>query len=175
MTVRLATEADAAGCLAVYAPYVRETAVTFETEPPTVEELARRIAAAQRHSSWWVADVAGHVAGYAYATRFRDRAAYDWAAEVTVYVDAAFHRRQLARQLYGALLDGLIQQGFCAALAGIALPNEASVRLHEGFGFRQVGLLPNVGFKHGRWHDVGWWHRQLAPPTSPPPVVKARA
>lgn len=173
--IRLASEADAEAIAGVYAPYVRETAISFETEPPSVEEMRGRIRAVLAWAPWLVCERDGRVVGYAYAARFHARAAYQWTVEVTVYVDSAAHRVGVGRALYAVLLDALRLQGFRTAVGIIALPNAPSVGLHERLGFRNVGIVPAVGFKHGRWHDVGWWRLELQrledPPAAPRPLA----
>ena len=159
--IRLADERDAVAVQAIYAPYVRETAISFETEPPPVEEIAGRMRAVLAHAPWLVCEREGRVVAYAYAGRFHARAAYQWSVEVTVYADRMHHRRGVGRALYTALLDVLRVQGFCTAVGIVALPNPPSVGLHEALGFERVGVIPAVGFKHGRWHDVGWWRLAL--------------
>lgn len=169
MTVRLATAADAPGVRAIYAPFVRDSWVSFEAEVPPVEEVARRIEAAPPAFPWLVADDAGAVAGYAYAGAHRSRTAYQWSAEVSVYLAEAHRRRGLARTLYGALLDVLRLQGYANAYAGVALPNAASVGFHEALGFEPVGVYRGVGYKAGAWHDVGWWALRLGDGAAPAP------
>ena len=171
--IRLATEADAAAVQAVYAPYVRDTAISFETEPPSAEEMARRIRAVLEHAPWLVCERDGAIAGYAYAGRFHHRAAYRWTVEVTVYVDRAQRRSGVGRALYTALLDALRLQGFRIAVAAITVPNPASVGLHERLGFACMGLLPSLGFKHARWHDVGYWTLELQNPGDAPPEPRS--
>jgi L-amino acid N-acyltransferase YncA len=181
--VRPATAADAAACAAVYAPYVLTTAASFESEPPSEEELARRIAAAQERHAWLVAEVddgvggvggvagAGGIVGYAYATDWKTRAAYRWTCETSVYVAPGAQGRGTGRALYEALLARLRDLGFRTVVAGMTLPNPASAALHATLGFRQVGALEAVGWKHGRWHDVALLERSLGddPDTGPPP------
>jgi len=137
----------------VYAPYVLESAVSFEETAPSAEEMAARIAAAHL---WLVAESDGRVVGFAYAGRHAARAAYRWAAEVSVYVDRSHHGRGIARALYVELIAALREAGFCTLCAGITQPNEASNRLHESLGFAPVGTYERIGFKHGKWHDVLW-------------------
>src|SRR5579859_1264647 len=173
--IRIASVSDADALAAIYAPIVRDTAISFETEPPTADEMARRVAVTLQTHPWLVAERQGKVIGYAYASRHRDRAAYRWSADVSAYVDASARRCGVGRALYKRLFVLLQGQGFHAAFAGIALPNSASVALHEGAGFKPVGIYKEVGFKQGQWHDVGWWRLGLSSDTGPPaePIVFA--
>jgi L-amino acid N-acyltransferase YncA len=158
--VRPATEMDAAACAAIYAPYVTDTAISFETEPPSAEEMAGRIASASANHAWLVLEEAG-VVGYAYGFPFRDRAAYRRTCEVSVYMQMGRRRTGGGRALYEALLARLTELGYHLVVAGMTLPNEASVALHRALGFEPVGTYREVGFKHGRWHDVAWMQRIL--------------
>ncbi|BBZ38048.1 arsinothricin resistance N-acetyltransferase ArsN1 family B [Mycobacterium conspicuum] len=162
--VRPATEADAAACAEIYRPYVLDTVITFETEPPTVAEMAARIAAAEVMYEWLVCEVDGKVAGYAYAHQFNPRAAYQWSAETSIYMARDCVRRGGGRTLYAELLSRLTKRGFRRAFAGIAQPNQASIAFHESFGFRPVGHYQRVGWKLGGWHDVQWWQLDLVAP-----------
>ncbi|MDR3414561.1 MAG: GNAT family N-acetyltransferase [Nevskia sp.] len=166
--IRPVTAADAAAVAALYAPYVRDTAISFEAEPPNGAEMVRRIGAVGERYPWLAAERDGCLLGYAYACEHRSRAAYRWDVDVAVYLDAAAHRQGLGRRLYTALFDLLRLQGYVNAYAGIALPNAASVGLHEALGFAPVGVYRRVGYKHGAWHDVGWWALGLLPPPSSP-------
>lgn len=168
-SIRVAAPTDAAAIQAIYAPVVRDTAISFELEPPSVAEMARRIEATLPLYPYLVAERDGLVVGYAYASQHRAREAYQWSVDVTVYIAANAQRSGVGRALYQHLLAVLEQQGFHAAHAGIVLPNEGSVGLHEALGFMHIGTYPEVGFKHGRWHDVGYWRRglnQAMPPRS---------
>jgi L-amino acid N-acyltransferase YncA len=168
MKLRIATPADAAAVHAIYAPVVATTPISFELEVPTVETLAARIAATLPQFPWLVAeDAAGGLSGYVYASRHRERAAYQWAVDVSAYVHERARGQGVGKRLYTALLGLLREQGYCQAFAGIALPNAASVALHESVGFRALGVYRDVGFKLGRWHDVGWWQCPLARPDTP--------
>ena len=169
MTLRLAAAGDAEGVRSIYAPYVRDTWVSFEADVPSADEIAGRIGAASPRFPWLVADDGAAVAGYAYASAHRSRTAYQWSVEVSVYVAESHRRRGLARALYGALLDVLRLQGFTNAYAGIALPNAASVGFHEAVGFEPVGVYRGVGFKMGAWRDVGWWALRLGDGAAPDP------
>lgn len=163
LTIRSATPADAPGVLAIYGPVVRDTHVSFEAEPPTVEEMAERIEATLREHPWLVAvSEKGEILGYAYGSSFRSRPAYRWTVEVSAYVLPDARGRGIGRALYRRLLDELEERGFVTALAAIALPNAESVAFHEAFGFERVGVFRDVGFKLGGWWDVGWWQRPLA-------------
>ncbi|MGZ4203556.1 MAG: arsinothricin resistance N-acetyltransferase ArsN1 family B [Thermoleophilaceae bacterium] len=159
---------DGPRCTEIYAPYVRDSAVSFEAEPPGADELARRIAETSVTHPWLVAEREGAVAGFAYACPHRVRAAYRWAADVSVYVDAAHMRQGLGRELYVALLELLRRQGLQIACAAIALPNAASVGLHEALGFEPVGVFRDIGWKAAAWRDVGWWQLRLARSCGPP-------
>lgn len=161
--VRDATEADAAACAAIYAPYVTDTAISFETAPPTVEEMAARIAAAQRTHAWLVLTDGPRVRGYAYGGRFAARAAYRWSCEVSVYLEAGLRRCGGGRALYAELLPRLAARGYRTAFAGMTLPNDASDGLHRACGFGPAGVFRRVGWKDGRWHDVAWLQRPLTP------------
>ena len=170
MKLRQATLADAEAVAAIYAPIVRNTFISFETEPPAPEEMRSRIAKSLERHCWLVSeDEHGRVSGYVYASPFRDRAAYRWSVETTAYVREDCRGAGIGKCLYQALLPRLLELGYCQVFAGIALPNPASVALHEGVGFKPVGTYRNVGFKLGGWHDVGWWQLELRPPGVPPP------
>jgi phosphinothricin acetyltransferase len=166
--IRFAEPGDAAAIRAIYAPNVESSAISFELQPPTVEEMAARMAKISSQYPWLVCEIDGVVAGYVYACQHRERAAYRWAVDVTVYVDAAHHRRGVGRALYTTLVELLRQQGYFKAYAGITLPNPGSVGVHEAAGFGPVAVYPNVGYKMGQWRDVGWWQLQLRPETADP-------
>jgi len=159
--IRLARPADAEAMLEIYAPIVRDTWISFELTPPSAEEFRRRILETLEHAPWLVDERDGRIAGYAYAKRFWPRPAYQWAVEVTVYVHPEFHRRGIAQALYRSLFLLLRAQGFCKALAVVALPNPASVSFHEIAGFRPIGVFPAIGYKLGAWRDIGWWEMTL--------------
>lgn len=174
VSLRLATELDAAEVAAIYRPAVTETAISFELEPPDSPEMARRIRAAMLRTPWIVCELDGAVAGYAYASKYRDRPAYQWSVEVSAYVHQDCRRYGIGRALYTSLFAVLVLQGFRNAYAGITLPNDASVSLHTRCGFTPVGVYRNVGYKFGAWHDVVWLERELLPhtpePAAPVPV-----
>jgi L-amino acid N-acyltransferase YncA len=170
--VRDATPEDGAACAAIYAPYVTGTAITFEYEPPTPAEMADRIAQAQKSHAWLVAEDGGRVVGYAYAGRYKERAAYRWACEVSVYLEQGRRRSGAGRALYEALFERLVARGFRTAVAGMTLPNPASEGLHRSLGFEPVGVYRDIGWKHGAWHDVAWTQKLLATGANPPAEVR---
>jgi L-amino acid N-acyltransferase YncA len=173
--LRLAQESDAREVLRIYEPIVRDTAISFELAPPNEVEMRQRIRKVLLSHIWLVCEEGPRLAGYAYASRFRPREAYRWTAEVTVYVDSERRRRGVGRALYLSLLEALRVQGFLTAVAVIALPNEPSVKLHERLGFKAIGIFERVGYKLGRWHDVGWWQRTLREPEESPAAPRAIA
>jgi L-amino acid N-acyltransferase YncA len=154
---------DAAACAAIYAPHVEGRGTSFEERAPTEEQFAARIERVSERHPWLVAERGGEVAGFAYATLHRARPAYRWAAETSVYIHADHQGRGAGTELYTALIELLRQQGLHVAVAGITLPNPASVRLHESLGFEPVGVYRRIGFKAGDWRDVGWWQLFLTP------------
>lgn len=154
---------DAGACAAIYAPYVLSSPVSFEELAPDESEMADRISGLAITHPWLVAEQEGSLTGYAYACSHRARPAYRWSTDVSVYVDEGSWRQGVGHHLYEALLERLRGQGFRIACAGITLPNEASVALHEGFGFVGVGVYRNIGWKDGAWRDVGWWQLDLRP------------
>jgi L-amino acid N-acyltransferase YncA len=165
MLIRSATAADAVACAAIYAPYVTDSAISFETEAPTPAEMAERIATS---IAWFVLDDDGRIGGYAYAARFHPRAAYRWACEVSVYLELGRRRTGAGRALYDVLLPHLARRGYRSAIAGMTLPNPASEGLHRTLGFEPVGTYRAIGYKAGAWHDVHWTQRSLATGDAPP-------
>ncbi len=159
---------DAEALAAIYDPIVAATTISFEEIPPGPHEMRRRIASGGDTHPWLVYERAQRVVGYVYASPHRARAAYRWSVDVSAYVAPPAHRQGVARRLYLALFELLSAQGYCAAFAGVTLPNEASCRLHANVGFMPVGVYHAVGFKAGAWHDVGWYERRLRPPTEAP-------
>lgn len=158
IVVRVAAAEDAAAIARIYNHYVAETIITFEEDAVSDGEIRSRIEETQAASlPWFVAIEDGEVAGYAYASRWKSRCAYRYSVEVTVYVDPARPRRGIGSKLYAALLPALRSAGYHAAMGGIALPNDASIRLHEKFGFKKVAHFKESGFKFGEWIDVGYW------------------
>jgi len=202
LRIRVARQSDAASVLKIYAPYITDTVVTFEYEVPALAEFEQRMATIQRDLPWFVCEAGtdagaaadatgeaggstsgaepgsgagateGTVVGYAYASHFRERKAYDWSVDLSVYVDSDWHGQGIGKALYECLIATLKLQGYYNAYGGITMPNEKSVRLHEKFGFREVANYEHVGFKHGRWLDVKWYGLALAP-TSEPATIGA--
>ncbi|KGB55958.1 N-acetyltransferase GCN5 [Sphingopyxis sp. LC81] len=161
MHVRQIVMGDAPAVQAIYAPYVSDTTISFEEVPPDITEIERRITTILQRHPYLVAELDGRVVGYAYASEHRTRAAYRTSIDVAVYVAPGTQRMGVARALYARLLPAAAGMGYHAAFAGIALPNEASVGLHEAMGFDLVGIYREVGRKFDAWHDVGWWQRLL--------------
>jgi phosphinothricin acetyltransferase len=166
--IRLASEADAAQILEIYAPLCRETPISFETEPPSLEEMRRRIAAILPSYPWLVCEEDGSILGYAYASKHRERAAYMWSVDVSAYVREGRRRGGLGRALYTSLFAILRLQGFYNAVAGVTLPNPGSEGLHGAMGFEPVGIYRNIGYKCGGWHDVAWSQLALCDPDPEP-------
>jgi L-amino acid N-acyltransferase YncA len=167
--LRIATPSDGEQLAGIYRPAVTDGATSFELDPPDGEEMGRRVRAVVPTLPWLVLEVAGTLLGYAYAAPHRDRPAYRWSVDVSAYVAAEARRHGVARRLYDVLLPVLALQGYRNAYAGIALPNEASLRFHEALGFTPVGTYRKVGWKHGAWHDVTWYERALAGHEPEPP------
>jgi len=179
VTVRPVRAADAAGVLSIYAPVVTDTFASFETVVPDLADMRRRIERGTATLPWLVAEDAessgeGGLLGYAYAGHHRQRPAYRWSVDVSVYVAAAARGAGVGRLLYRPLLATLHELGYVTAFAGIALPNPASVALHEHLGFRHLGTFETVGYKHGCWRDVGWWRLALREPPPDAPGEPAR-
>ena len=169
--IREATPADAAAVAAIYAPLVTDTIISFEEEPPSAAEMAERIAASH---VWLVAEDDGEVVGYAYAAQFHPRAAYRWSTEASIYLAPDARGRGIGKQLVAELLERLKAMGFVNVFGGTSLPNPASERLLESFGFKKVAHWEHVGFKFDGWHDVSWRQLTLQEPTVPPPDLRSR-
>jgi L-amino acid N-acyltransferase YncA len=159
--IRLASEDDAGQIQAIYLPIVKETCISFEGDAPSVDDMRSRIRAVTQTFPWLVCARDEEILGYAYASKHRERAAYQWSVDVSVYVHSAHRARGIGQALYRPLFQILAAQGFCNAYAGITLPNPGSIRLHEKMGFTHVCTYTEVGFKHGEWRDVGWWYLAL--------------
>ena len=170
---RIAGVDDAAAIADIYAPYVRDTIISFETEAPDAHEIAQRMARLGRNYPWLAASSGGRLVGYAYACENRSRLAYRWSVDAAIYLDAAAQGRGIGRALYQRMFDLLRAQGYVNAFAGISLPNPASVGLHEAMGFTLIGIHRQVGYKLGAWRDVGWWQLALRePPENPPEPIE---
>jgi len=165
--VRAATPADVQAIQRIYAPLVTDTFASFEESVPDAAELTRRMFARPRRP-WLVAVSAGAVIGYAYASQHRQRPAYRWSADASVYISAEHRRRGVGHLLYRHLITEVTDLGYLTLFAGIVLPNEASVRLHEAMGFEPLGVFRDVGYKGGSWRDVGWWQCRLRDLPQPP-------
>ena len=161
LRIRQATEADAPALLAIYAPYVEHTAISFESVAPPVQEFAGRVRKALSAWQYLVAERNGEIAGYAYGSTHRERAAYGYSVEVSAYLAPPFHRQGIGSALYRRLLGDLSAMGYCTAFAGITLPNDASIGLHRSLGFEPIGVFRRIGWKFDRWHDVAWMQRTL--------------
>ncbi len=168
--IRLATPADARQILDIYAPYIEQTSFTFETESPTIKSFEERISNYLVNYPWLVCEVDGKIAGYAYATRHRERTAYQWCVESSVYIHDGFLRGGVAMALYTALFEILTRQGFSNVYAVINLPNDRSVAFHERCGFEYFATYENVGYKLGRWKNVGWWRLKINEYIMEPPA-----
>ncbi len=170
MRIRSADPAgDAAACAAIYAPFVTDSVISFEEEPPGEADMRARIEEYTARYPWLVAEARGRVLGYAYASPHRERSAYRWAADVAIYVAPDQQRQGIGRSLYGELFELLGEQGVRMACGGIALPNDASEALHVKVGFQLVGIYRRIGWKLGAWHDVAWYQRPLPAPAGDPP------
>lgn len=171
MLVRLASAGDDAARVAeIYRPAVEGSFISFEETAPDAAEMARRMAGVLARLPWLVAeDESGLVVGYAYAGPHRERAAYRWSVDISVYVDPAWHRRGIGRLLYAELLERLRGLGYLNVYAGVTLPNPGSVALHEAIGMKQIGVYERVGYKLGEWRDVAWFGMRLGEPTTNPP------
>lgn len=169
-TIRLITPDDAEAALNVYAPYVLHTSATFEYEVPAVESFRKKIEKITAQYPWLVCECDGEIAGYAYGSIHRDRTAYQWSPEATVYLSEKYHRRGIARVLYSALFEMLKMQGYFNAFAGVLATNEKSVEFHRAMGFEDIGLFKNIGFKLSEWHTNLWMQYEIQKPIPNPPL-----
>ncbi|OQB25541.1 MAG: Phosphinothricin N-acetyltransferase [Firmicutes bacterium ADurb.Bin182] len=170
--IRLASLADCAQILIIYTPFILDTAVSFESEVPSPDEFRKRMAEVQSFFPWLVAESEGMIAGYAYASKHRDRAAYSWSADCSVYVRPEYQGKGIGTALYACLFEILKLQGFYSVFAGVSLPNAKSCALHESMGFYPVGIFRNAGFKFGRWIDTKWYGLILQEPVPNPVKLK---
>ena len=168
--IRRAEGSDATAIRDIYAPFVSDSATSFETDPPDAAAMEKRIQELHERFPWLVFDFDGEILGYAYASPHRAaRKAYQWCVEVSIYIHDRMRKRGIGRALYSALFDLLRRQGYVNAYAGITLPNPGSSRLHESMGFAPIGVYPRIGFKFGNWHDVLWLHLRLQEAAVPVP------
>jgi L-amino acid N-acyltransferase YncA len=174
-TIRLATAFDASAMAAIYRPYCEGSAVSFEQVAPDAVEMAKRIATVTTQRPWIVLEDAGAVVGYAYAGPHNERWAYRWSVNTAIYISGTHQRRGAGRALYATLFDLLRHLGYYRAVAGITLPNPASVGLHEAMGFALVGVYRDIGHKLGAWRDVGWYEAEIQPLVAEPQEPRAMA
>lgn len=171
--IRLATIEDAKQVLEIYSNYVINTATSFETDVPSEQEMQSRISSCLQKYPWIVWVINERIAGYVYASKHREREAYQWSCESSVYVDDDFQGRGIGKKLYQLLFQVLKLQGFRNVYAGITMPNEASINLHEKCGFKHFATYENIGYKLGKWHTVKWWKLQINNyDLNPPPPIK---
>lgn len=171
--IRVATPKDGEALLNIYKGYIEKTAITFETEVPSVEEFSKRIENTLPRFPWLVCEIDGAVAGYAYASKHRERAAYQWSADLSIYVDERYHRRHIATALYQVLAETLRLQGYYTAFAGVTTPNPKSEAFHTAYGFKSIGVFQNVGYKQGQWRGVQWFQYTLSDYVKEPMTPKA--
>lgn len=170
--IRLATEADSASILEIYKPFITDTVITFEYDVPSLADFTKRISKIQKKYPWLVCEIDGDIVGYAYASPFHERAAYDWSVDFSIYINPKYHGKRVGKALYCALVDLLKLQGYCNAYALVTLPNVKSEGIHESFGFKTVGVCKNVGYKFGQWRDVKWFELELQQHSQVPSVLK---
>jgi L-amino acid N-acyltransferase YncA len=173
LNIRFAVPGDAPTIQSIYAPFCESTVISFEAVAPTVEQMAGRMAKIMAQYPWLVCEADGQAIGYVYGSQHRERAAYRWCADVTVYIAAAYRRRGIGRALYTSLFAMLRAQGYVNVFAGVTLPNPASVGVHETVGFKPIAVYPAEGYKFGKWHDVGWWQLNLQPHVADPAEPKS--
>ena len=152
--IRIATEADSASILEIYAPFIMDTIITFEYEVPTLAEFAKRMTNIHKKYPWLLCEINGNIVGYAYASKFNERAAYDWSVDFSIYINPKYHGKNIGKSLYFSLSQLIKLQGYYNAYAGVTLPNIKSEGLHQSFGFKPIGVYQNVGYKFGNWYDV---------------------
>ncbi|MEL7567060.1 MAG: N-acetyltransferase family protein [Dehalobacterium sp.] len=156
-SIRLAAESDSNAILQIYAPFITSTAITFECQVPTIAEFRDRMAEIQRKYPWLVCEINNNILGYAYASPFNEREAYNWSVDFSVYVSPQYHGKNIGKAFYFTLFELLKLQGYYNAYAIVVLPNTKSECLHESFGFKEIGVCENAGYKLGNWHDVKWY------------------
>ena len=170
--IRLINESDAEAALGIYTPYVRDTAISFEYEVPTIEDYLNRIKSSIADFPWLVCELNGQIIGFAYAGKHRYRSAYQWSTESTIYFTPKYHGFGIARILYKTLFSILKLQGYINVYAGVGLPNENSVAFHRAMGFEEIGIFKKVGYKMGKWHNTLWFQLFLSENISQPDLPK---
>lgn len=155
--IRLATQEDSASILQIYAPFITDTVITFECEVPVLTEFTKRITDVQRKYPWLVCEINNEIVGYAYASRYREREAYDWSVDFSVYINPQYHGKKIGKALCISLIELLKLQGYYNVYGGVTVPNINSESLHESLGFKPIGVYQNVGYKFGSWHDTKWY------------------
>lgn len=171
--IRLAEERDSQGILEIYAPFVKNTAISFEYEIPSSLEFKNRINSTLKNLPWLVYEIGNQIVGYAYASEHRKRSAYQWSVDLSIYVKPEFHRKGIAKALYGCLIDLLKAQGFYNAFAAITIPNIKSEGFHEALGFMPIGVYHNVGYKLERWHSTKWFELTIREHASSPKPARS--
>lgn len=170
--IRLVTEADSASILEIYKPFITDTVITFEYDVPSLDDFTERISNIQKKYPWLVCEIDGDIVGYAYASPFHERAAYDWSVDFSIYINPKYHGKRIGKALYCALVELLKLQGYCNAYALVTLPNIKSEGIHESFGFKSVGVCKNVGYKFGEWRDVKWFELEIQQHPKIPSILK---
>ena len=171
MKIRCIEDQDIQEVFMIYKPYIEKTSITFETEVPAYEEFVERVHHKLSQFPWLVCEADGEIIGYAYASRLRERAAYDWDAELSVYLKAEVHNQGVGTLLYQALEDILKSMHYVNLYGCITIPNEASIRLHQKLGYKPIGIFHNSGYKDGCWHDVLWMEKNIQPWLPPKPII----
>jgi L-amino acid N-acyltransferase YncA len=176
--IRLADTSDYGSILQIYSPFITDTVITFEYEVPAIEEFEKRIANIQKKYPYLVCEINNNIVGYAYASRYREREAYDWSVDFSVYINPLYHGKRIGKALYFSLFEMLKLQGYYNAYAGVTIPNIKSEGLHEAFGFNPIGIYQRVGYKFGSWHDVKWYELKIKEheeaPLKPVPIDKIK-
>lgn len=171
--MRLATEEDSSSILKIYAPFVTDTSVTFEYEVPSEIEFEDRIKSIQKKYPWIVCEINNDIVGYAYASPFNERTAYDWSVDLSIYVNPEYHGRKIGKALYYALIEILKLQGFYNAVSLVTIPNKKSEILHKSFGFKEIGIYKNIGYKFNSWYDVKWYGLKIREHDTIPKKIKS--
>ncbi|MCY1152766.1 MAG: GNAT family N-acetyltransferase [Sphaerochaetaceae bacterium] len=170
--IRLVREDDVREILDIYAPYVKNTSITFECTTPSLKDFNKKVSKVTSFYPFLVCEVNNSVIGYAYADRIREREAYDWDVELSIYLNQNYSNLGIGKILYEALLDILKLQNIYNAYGVITLPNKASVKLHKKLGFKEIGVFHNTGFKFNKWYDVIWFEKTIQSLQTPPDKIK---